>query len=111
MDLELGLKITKTRDDIASISEYRLAKAGPIFQSRETNTMFILTAHLKGQFSFPNSIHAFVHNTQIAEFVTVVGLLGASLLYLFRPLCNHLIGMKNMKSSIHKSSLVKFLHN
>ncbi|CAJ1953136.1 unnamed protein product [Sphenostylis stenocarpa] len=48
MDLELGLKITKTRDDIASISEYRLAKAGPIFQSRETNTAFILTAHLKG---------------------------------------------------------------
>ncbi|RZC23938.1 centromere-associated protein E-like [Glycine soja] len=48
MDLELGLKITKTRDDIASISEYRLAKAGPIFQSRETSTMFILSAHLKG---------------------------------------------------------------
>ncbi|KAG5100220.1 hypothetical protein JHK82_045272 [Glycine max] len=48
MDLKLGLKITKTRDDIASISEYRLAKAGPIFQSRETNIMFILTAHLKG---------------------------------------------------------------
>ncbi|XP_027923065.1 titin homolog [Vigna unguiculata] len=48
MDLELGLKITKTRDDIASISKYRLAKAGPVFQSRETNTAFILTAHLKG---------------------------------------------------------------
>ncbi|XP_047161812.1 uncharacterized protein LOC124831777 [Vigna umbellata] len=48
MDLELGLKITKTRDDVASISEYRLAKAGPVFQSRETNTAFILTAHLKG---------------------------------------------------------------
>ncbi|RDY14476.1 hypothetical protein CR513_00465, partial [Mucuna pruriens] len=49
MDLELGLKITKTRDDIASISEYRLAKdkAGPVFQTRETNTMFILIAHLK----------------------------------------------------------------
>lgn len=49
MDLELGLKITKTRDDVASISEYRFAKAEPIFQSRETNTAFILTAHLKGQ--------------------------------------------------------------
>ncbi|KAL9277396.1 hypothetical protein ACSQ67_025047 [Phaseolus vulgaris] len=48
MDLELGLKITKTRDDVASISEYRFAKAEPIFQSRETNTAFILTAHLKG---------------------------------------------------------------
>lgn len=55
MDLKLGLKITKTRDDIASISEYRLAKAGPIFQSRETSTMFILSAHLKGQFSLPNT--------------------------------------------------------
>lgn len=51
MELELGLKITKTRDDIASISEYQLAKdrAGPVFQSRETNTLFILTAHLKGK--------------------------------------------------------------
>ncbi|KAJ1438443.1 HSP20-like chaperone [Sesbania bispinosa] len=50
MELELGLKITKTRDDIASISEYQLAKdrEGPVFKSRETNTMFILTAHLKG---------------------------------------------------------------
>nr|KYP61413.1 hypothetical protein KK1_015902 [Cajanus cajan] len=50
MDVELGLKITKTKDDIASISEYRLAKdkSGPIFQSRETNNVFILTAHLKG---------------------------------------------------------------
>ncbi|XP_061349347.1 uncharacterized protein LOC133294653 [Gastrolobium bilobum] len=50
MELELGLKITKTRDDVTSTSEYQLAKdrAGPVFQSRETNTMFILTAHLKG---------------------------------------------------------------
>lgn len=50
MELELGLKITKTKDDIDSISEYQLMKdTGPIFQSRETNTMFILTAHLKGK--------------------------------------------------------------
>ncbi|MED6158480.1 hypothetical protein PIB30_033117 [Stylosanthes scabra] len=50
MELELGLKITKTRDDITSISQYQLAKdrTGPVFESRETNTMFILTAHLKG---------------------------------------------------------------
>jgi len=49
MELELGLKITKTKDDIDSISEYQLMKdTGPIFQSRETNAMFILTAHLKG---------------------------------------------------------------
>lgn len=50
MELELGLKITKTIDDISSIFEYQLAKdKGPEFQSRETNTTFILTAHLKGQ--------------------------------------------------------------
>lgn len=72
MDLELGLKITKTRDDIASISEYRLAKAGPVFQSRETNTAFILTAHLKGQscnmlhnsFSFLAEITIVLHDIQ-----------------------------------------------
>lgn len=57
MELELGLKITKTRDDIASISEYQLAKdrAGPVFQSRETNTMFILTARLKGMLLLSHS--------------------------------------------------------
>ncbi|XP_073220262.1 uncharacterized protein [Cicer arietinum] len=49
MELELGLKITKTIDDNASTSQYQFIKdIGPIFQSRETNTMFILTAHLKG---------------------------------------------------------------
>ncbi|CAL5185420.1 unnamed protein product [Lathyrus oleraceus] len=49
MELELGLKITKTKDDIDSISEYQFMKdAGPVFHSRETNTMFILTANLKG---------------------------------------------------------------
>jgi len=50
MELELGLKITKTKDDIDSISEYQLMKdTGPVFQSRETNAMFILSAHLKGK--------------------------------------------------------------
>ncbi|XP_057761130.1 uncharacterized protein LOC130981564 [Arachis stenosperma] len=50
MELELGLKITKTRDNITSISQYQLAKdrTRPVFESRETNTMFILIAHLKG---------------------------------------------------------------
>ncbi|CAI8593865.1 unnamed protein product [Vicia faba] len=49
MELELGLKITKTKDDIDSISEYQFMKdAGPVFHSRETNTMFILSANLKG---------------------------------------------------------------
>ncbi|KAF1884717.1 hypothetical protein Lal_00028603 [Lupinus albus] len=50
MELELGLKITKTRDDISSINEYMLSKdrTRPVFQCRETNTMFILIAHLKG---------------------------------------------------------------
>lgn len=50
MELELGLKITKTRDDLTSTTEFRMAKdsSGPIFMSRETESKFILTAHLKG---------------------------------------------------------------
>ncbi|CAK8532823.1 unnamed protein product [Lathyrus sativus] len=49
MELELGLKITKIKDDTDSISEYQFMKdAGPVFHSRETNTMFILIANLKG---------------------------------------------------------------
>ncbi|GAB4845149.1 hypothetical protein Ancab_038553 [Ancistrocladus abbreviatus] len=49
MELELGLKITKTLDGPAS-TDFRLAKdrAGPVFISTETDSMFILTAHLKG---------------------------------------------------------------
>ncbi|KAI4352982.1 hypothetical protein L6164_007183 [Bauhinia variegata] len=50
MELEVGLKISKTRDDITSISEFRVAKdrVEPVFLSRETDSMFILTAHLTG---------------------------------------------------------------
>lgn len=49
MELELGLKITKTLDDTVS-ADFRLAKdrAGPVFLSTETDSSFILTAHLKG---------------------------------------------------------------
>ena len=50
MELELGLKITQTRDDLTSASHFRMAKdpSGPIFMSRESESKFILTAHLKG---------------------------------------------------------------
>ncbi|XP_015886428.3 uncharacterized protein LOC107421663 [Ziziphus jujuba] len=50
MELELGLKITKTRHDLTSTAKFQLSKDpfGPFFTSRETETMFILTAHLKG---------------------------------------------------------------
>ncbi|KAF3974584.1 hypothetical protein CMV_002089 [Castanea mollissima] len=50
MELELGLKITQTRGDLTSTTDFRIAKdrAGPVFLSRENDTMFILTAHLKG---------------------------------------------------------------
>ncbi|KAF3445505.1 hypothetical protein FNV43_RR10681 [Rhamnella rubrinervis] len=51
MELELGLKITKTRNDLTStIANFELAKdaSGPVFISKETEAMFILTAHLKG---------------------------------------------------------------
>ncbi|KAJ7969812.1 Small heat shock protein HSP [Quillaja saponaria] len=50
MELDLGFKITKTRDDITSIADFHITKdqAGILFLSRETDTMFILTCHLKG---------------------------------------------------------------
>ncbi|KAG6422726.1 hypothetical protein SASPL_113106 [Salvia splendens] len=48
MELELGLKLTNVADKFAS--DFRIAKdrAGPVFVSRETDTAFFLTAHLKG---------------------------------------------------------------
>ena len=54
MELELGLKITHTRDDITSTADLRIIKDpfGPVFLSRETDQMFILIAHLKGPLSF-----------------------------------------------------------
>ncbi|KAK7279825.1 hypothetical protein RJT34_24883 [Clitoria ternatea] len=50
MEVELGLKITRTRDDTTSVSDFQFAKdrAGPIFLSKETDATFILTSHLKG---------------------------------------------------------------
>lgn len=50
MELELGLKIIRTRDDISSFTELRIAKdhAGPLFFSRETENMFTLIGYLKG---------------------------------------------------------------
>ncbi|XP_030465427.2 LOW QUALITY PROTEIN: uncharacterized protein LOC115684711 [Syzygium oleosum] len=50
MELELGLKITQTQDDISSTADLRIAKdgGGIVFLSRETENMFILTAHLRG---------------------------------------------------------------
>ena len=50
MEVELGVKVTKTRDDVTSISDFQFAKdrAGPLFLSKQTDTKFILTAYLKG---------------------------------------------------------------
>ena len=58
MEVELGLKITRTRDETTSISDFQFAKdrAGPLFLSKETDGMFILTAHLKGFFHTLNSL-------------------------------------------------------
>lgn len=49
MELELGYKVTKILDDFA-YAEFLIAKdrTGPLFISKETGIMFILTAHLKG---------------------------------------------------------------
>ncbi|PRQ24699.1 putative HSP20-like chaperone [Rosa chinensis] len=50
MDLELGLEITKNADDHTSSSDFRIAKekSGPVFISTETESAYILTAHLEG---------------------------------------------------------------
>ncbi|KAG6624237.1 golgin candidate 5-like isoform X1 [Carya illinoinensis] len=50
MELELGLKIAKTRDELTSMAEFQFAKdrTGPVFLSSEDDNMFILTVHLKG---------------------------------------------------------------
>ena len=52
MELELGFKITQTRDDLTSTADFLIAKdsAGPVFLTRENDTSFILIAYLKGQF-------------------------------------------------------------
>ncbi|KAM3305685.1 hypothetical protein P3S67_012552 [Capsicum chacoense] len=49
MEMEMGLKLTRAADEFSS-TEFQFAKdrAGPLFQSTETDTMFILTVHLKG---------------------------------------------------------------
>lgn len=51
MEIELGLKITQTRYDLASTTDVRIAKdrAGPVFSSKEHDNMFILTAYLRGK--------------------------------------------------------------
>ncbi|KAL5843739.1 hypothetical protein ACOSQ4_009697 [Xanthoceras sorbifolium] len=50
MELELGLKITHTRDDLTSTTDLRVTKdpSGPLFVSKEIDTMFILVGHLNG---------------------------------------------------------------
>ncbi|KAM7253124.1 hypothetical protein ACFE04_025742 [Oxalis oulophora] len=50
MDLELGIKITRNKDDLTSTTNLRIVKdsSAPIFYSEETDTMFLLIAHLKG---------------------------------------------------------------
>lgn len=50
MELELGLKITHTRDDQTSTTDLHVTRdpSGPVFVSKEIDTMFILQGHLKG---------------------------------------------------------------
>lgn len=51
MELELGLKITRTREDVSSSVDFRFSKDpfGPLVLSRETDSRFIIIIHLKGQ--------------------------------------------------------------
>ncbi|XP_012838293.1 PREDICTED: uncharacterized protein LOC105958836 [Erythranthe guttata] len=52
MEMELGLKFTRVADEFTSDFQLMKDRAGPLFLSRETDSMFILTAHLKGFFFF-----------------------------------------------------------
>ena len=59
MELELGLKISKTIVDFTSSADLLIAKDrfGPVFVSKETESLFVLTAHLKGpSLSLPLSL-------------------------------------------------------
>lgn len=66
MEMEMGLKLTRPADEFSS-REFQFAKdrGGPLYQSIETDTMFILTVHLKGQFllhlTHCNFFHFHVH--------------------------------------------------
>lgn len=62
MELELGLKIAKTRDELTSMAEFQFAKdrTGPVFLSSEDDNMFILTVHLKGQLLLPLNSYWFL---------------------------------------------------
>ncbi|KAK1554812.1 hypothetical protein Q3G72_017636 [Acer saccharum] len=50
MELELGLKITHSRDDLTCTTDLRVTKdpSGPLFVSKEIENMFILVGYLKG---------------------------------------------------------------
>ncbi|EFH63915.1 hypothetical protein ARALYDRAFT_339849 [Arabidopsis lyrata subsp. lyrata] len=50
MELELGLKITRTKDDVSSSTDFRVTSDsfGQLSLSRETNSVFFLILHLKG---------------------------------------------------------------
>lgn len=57
MDLQLGFKLTRPAD-VFSSANFQLLKdhRGPLFQSRETISMFNLTAHLRGSASFFSNV-------------------------------------------------------
>ncbi|CAN7065250.1 unnamed protein product [Brassica oleracea var. botrytis] len=51
MELELGLKITRARDnDVSSSTDFKVSRdsLGQLWHSRETDYVFILTLRLKG---------------------------------------------------------------
>lgn len=75
MELELGLKISKTVDGSTSSTDLLIAKdrSGPLFLSRETYSMFILTAHLKGLSSL--SLWLSIHDYANASVSTFEGVL------------------------------------
>ncbi|KAG2281949.1 hypothetical protein Bca52824_053169 [Brassica carinata] len=47
MELELGMKITRTKDDVSSSTAFRVSRDAFFSLSLETESVFILTLHLK----------------------------------------------------------------
>lgn len=77
MELELGFKLTRPRDDDqTSMANLRITKdpSGPIFVSEETDSKFILTGHLKGfsyltPFLFQFNLNFLLYNLMVNEII------------------------------------------
>lgn len=68
MELELGLKFTRVADEFTSDFQITKDRAGALFLSRETDTVFVLTAHLKGSLLLMSLCVHQLHNINWCSF-------------------------------------------